>query len=56
MSWPLPDVLADEGGEYRKFRESQLPEQEAGSPIVRGAEYAWVNNDDSKPELGNVKG
>ena len=42
MEWPLPDSLPDEGGNYVKTSESQLPPQTLGSRVMRGAEYAWV--------------
>lgn len=46
-SWPLPDMLSDEGGHYTKVNESQLPDD--SSPFVaRGASYEWVPEEISK--------
>lgn len=42
ISWPLPLFLPDIGGCYMKTKESQLPPQEEGSFVVRGAEYEWT--------------
>lgn len=40
--WPLPDRLGDDGGFYRKIRESGLPAMPDDSHVIRGAEYEWV--------------
>jgi hypothetical protein len=49
MAWPLPDVMVvdetaetESGGHYQKVSESDLPAQEPGSLLVRGAMYEWV--------------
>lgn len=39
MPWPLPESLDDDGGQYVKVSESQLPEGVPG--VLRGAEYDW---------------
>lgn len=41
-SWPLPDDLNDDGGHYRKIRESDLPPMPEDGYVVRGAEYEWM--------------
>lgn len=40
--WPMPDVLEfGEQGRYVKVTESELPPQEEGSGVLRGATYEW---------------
>lgn len=40
--WPLPDILGwDDSGYYVKAGESDLPPQERGSRVLRGATYRW---------------
>jgi len=38
--WPLPDSLPDEGGQYVKVSESQLP-PDLSPHVMRGAQYHW---------------
>ena len=40
-SWPLPDILHDEGGHYAKVSESALPSQPETGHVMRGARYVW---------------
>ena len=39
LPWPLPDALPDEGGQYVKVSESQIPHEIPG--VLRGAQYRW---------------
>lgn len=39
--WPLPGIIPAIGGSYVKVSESDLPPQQPGSGLVRGAIYEW---------------
>jgi len=39
--WPLPGIIPARGGRYEKVQESDLPPQQPGSGILRGARYVW---------------
>lgn len=40
--WPPPGIMAEKYGVYIKISESNIPPQEAGSLMVRSANYKWV--------------
>jgi hypothetical protein len=42
FTWPLPEALADEGGQYIKISESRMPEDAESDNLMRGAVYKWV--------------
>lgn len=48
--WPLPGLLPDVGGKYVKVAESNLPPQEEGSHLMRGAMYRWRNDDEIRED------
>ena len=50
-TWPLPELLLAEGGSYIKRGESGLPPQEAGSGVLRGAQYEWQAGDPTPEQL-----
>ena len=50
-TWPLPELLLAEGGQYVKTGESDLAPQDEGSNVVRGAEYRWQPGDATAEQL-----